>query len=433
MKMIDKRENIVQLRDVFGVGREVPLNYVAREDVDNKFLDNLSRDKHVVIYGSSKQGKTSLRRHCLNEDDCIVISCVNTMSLSELNGAILKSAGYRIEQQTTKTVGGVWKYSAEFSGEGKVPFVAKATGKTGLDYERSKSQDIQSRKLELDLGDVNDIIIALNEIGFTKFIVLEDFHYLSADVQKSFSFSLKAYHENSKLCFIIVGVWREQNRLIYYNGDLTNRVISVDVDSWRDEDLRRVITLGEELLNIKINDETVNGIISNCDKSVSLAQESCHRICEQAGVSETQEEYKEIGKGVDTRKLIKVIVSDQSGRYSAFITNFSEGFQQTGLEMYKWLIYSVIINNNEDLEIGLRRAKISSTIKDKHPEGSKLNEGNITQALQNTAPLQVQKNIRPIILDYDQTTKSLTVVDRSFLIWLNYQDRSDLIAEIGVN
>ncbi|MFT9019147.1 hypothetical protein, partial [Acetobacter malorum] len=262
---------------------------------------------------------------------------------------------------------------------------------------------------------------------------LEDFHYLSAEVQKSFSFSLKAYHENSSLCFIIVGVWREQNRLIYYNGDLTNRVISIDVDNWSDEHLREVISIGEKLLNIKINDETVSGIVSNCDKSVSLAQECCHRICEKFRISETQKEYKEIGQGVDTRELVKNIVSDQSGRYSAFITNFSEGFQQTGLEMYKWLIYSVIVTPNIDLEDGLRRAKISSTIKEKHPEGIKLNEGNITQALQNAAPLQVQKSIRPIILDYDQTTKSLTVVDRSFLIWLNYQDRQELITEIGIS
>ncbi len=51
-------------------------------------MDSLTRDKHVVIYGSSKQGKTTLRRHCLNESDFIVVSCLNTMGLADLNGAI---------------------------------------------------------------------------------------------------------------------------------------------------------------------------------------------------------------------------------------------------------------------------------------------------------------------------------------------------------
>ena len=184
--------NVVKLRDAFGVGREVPLNYVTRPEVDGKFIDSLSRDKHVVIYGSSKQGKTTLRRHCLEEGDYIVVSCLNTMSLSDLNGAILKAAGYRFEQTQTRTVGGAWKYGAEFAGEGKVPFVAKASGKATLGRETTDANDVVSRKLEIDLNDVNDIITALEEIKFKKFIILEDFHYLGADTQKGFSFSLKA-------------------------------------------------------------------------------------------------------------------------------------------------------------------------------------------------------------------------------------------------
>ncbi|MFC1895462.1 hypothetical protein ACFL0Q_02215 [Thermodesulfobacteriota bacterium] len=39
---------------------------------------------------------------------------------------------------------------------------------------------------------------------------------------------------------------------------------------------------------------------------------------------------------------------------------------------------------------------------------------------------QVKKDIRPIVLDYDQTNLRLNVVDRSFLIWLSNQDREDL-------
>jgi hypothetical protein len=129
--------------------------------------------------------------------------------------------------------------------------------------------------------------------------------------------------------------------------------------------------------------------------------------------------------------LIKEIVDDQAGRYLAFITNFSEGFQQTEYEMYKWLAYVVVVSEKADLERGLRRLQISNLIKEKHPMGSQLNEGNITQALQNAASLQVQKNIRPIICAYDQTTRVFNVVDRSFLIWLDYQNRAELLSEIG--
>jgi hypothetical protein len=219
-------ENRIKLREAFGVGREVPMNYITRPDVDDKFVGSLTRDKHVVIYGSSKQGKTTLRRHCLQEGDFIVVSCLNTMSLSDLNGAILKAAGYRLEQTQTKTIGGAWKYGAEFAGEGKVPFIAKIAGKGSAGREARDSVETATKRLEIDLNDVNDIVTALQEINCSKFIILEDFHYLGVETQRAFSFALKAFHENSRFCFIVVGVWREKNRLIYYNGDLTNRVIT---------------------------------------------------------------------------------------------------------------------------------------------------------------------------------------------------------------
>jgi hypothetical protein len=45
------------------------------------------------------------------------------------------------------------------------------------------------------------------------------------------------------------------------------------------------------------------------------------------------------------------------------------------------------------------------------------------------ASLQVGKMaIKPIILNYDETNRRLSVVDRSFLIWIQHQDRDELPA-----
>ncbi|MCD2184581.1 hypothetical protein [Rhizobium sp. GN54] len=155
-----------KLRDVYGVGRDMPLNYVTRKDVDDEFVSNLSRDKHIVVFGSSKQGKTTLRKHCLNENDYIVVSCLNTMNIDDLNGAILKAAGYQIEQTQTRTVGGHLKYGAEFKGEGKVPLVAKSSVSGSIEKENKKETSTEKKKLEIDLHDVNDIVISLKEINF---------------------------------------------------------------------------------------------------------------------------------------------------------------------------------------------------------------------------------------------------------------------------
>jgi hypothetical protein len=70
---------------------------------------------------------------------------------------------------------------------------------------------------------------------------------------------------------------------------------------------------------------------------------------------------------------------------------------------------------------------MKDTLRQHHPEGVGLNIGNLTQALQSVASLQVKKDIKPIVLDYDQTNLKLNVVDRSFLIWLLHQDQNNLL------
>ena len=119
---------VYKTSEVFGISRDLPLNYVTRQDVDVSLIESLTRDKHLVIYGSSKQGKTSLRKHCLQENDYIVVQCSNKWSLAELHAAILKQAGYEVIQSTTRTVTGknrilaklaatVWGSGMEVEGE----------------------------------------------------------------------------------------------------------------------------------------------------------------------------------------------------------------------------------------------------------------------------------------------------------------------------
>ena len=102
-------ERTFKTADVFGITRDIPENYVEREGIDEKLVDSLSRKQHIVIYGSSKQGKTSLRKHCLNDDDYVVVSCQNGMNLSGLHSAILKAAGYQVQESSTKSADGKFK------------------------------------------------------------------------------------------------------------------------------------------------------------------------------------------------------------------------------------------------------------------------------------------------------------------------------------
>lgn len=420
-------EKIHATSDVFGITRELPLNYVTRDSVDNVLIDNLTRNKHLVVFGSSKQGKTSLRKHCLKEDDYIVVHCFNKWSLSDIHSAILKKVGFEITQSNSKTISGKSKIYASIKAG---LFGSEVSG--GAESVKEKTSQVTTQPLELDPEDVNDVIAALMQISFNKYIVLEDFHYLNTDTQKDFAVALKAFHEESPFCFLIIGVWLEENRLAVYNGDLTGRVVSINADKWEDKELLKVIADGEALLNVGFSDEFKKELLENSFGSVYIVQETCYKCCTKYAVNMTLDELKTIGTSEDADILVEEVVNQQTGRFHSFITQFADGFQSTSLEMHRWLLHPIILAEIADLQNGIRYSAIRKDLVENHPQGSTLNPGNITQALQYTAALQVKKDIKPIVLDYDQTNLRLRVVDSGFLIWLNKQDRNELLDLAGL-
>lgn len=419
---------IYRTDDVFGVTRDLPLNYVERPEVDEKFIECLAVDKHVIIYGSSKQGKTCLRKNSLSAEDYILVQCQNTWGLEKLAEAILKEAGFRVEVSTTRTVENRFKLLASLKA-----VVWKNEAQGGVEAERKSTEAVNDRPLEIDPADPNDLAGALTSVDFKKFIVLEDFHYLPKETQENFAFFLRTIHERSNICFIIVAVWREENRLILINGDLVGRVVSVDADAWSPDQLMQVIVKGENLLNVSFSNEFKNEIIGASLGSVYIVQESCRRACHEAGVIKTEERLARLSLVRTASDYVAVVVRESGARYQAFLTNFAGGFQDTDLEMYRWLLYPILTSTIENLEAGLKYRFIRETLERVHPRGAGLNPGNVTQALISIPALQSKKNIKPFVLDYDQSELKLSVVDRGFLIWLSTVDRMELLDNLGIN
>ena len=220
--------------------------------------------------------------------------------------------------------------------------------------------------------------------------------------------------------------------MIVYNGDLTGRIIPINADQWAKKDLLSVVTGGERLLNISFDRIFVYELLAKCFESVSIVQECCRRACRDAGIFKTQEDQRLVPATKTVDDLVREVVNEQRGRYRAFITNFADGFQDTRLEMYRWLLWPILSTDSKVLESGLTYAEIRKSLQQHHPSGSDLNPGNITQALQSAASLQVEKNIKPIIIDYDATTRRLSVVDRGFLVWLASQDQQELFECAGL-
>ena len=194
----------------------------------------------------------------------------------------------------------------------------------------------------------------------------------------------------------------------------------------------KVIEAGEALLNVQFSDEFKKELISSCFSSVHIVQEACRRCCLKHGALRTRDVTAYIGTNEDAKECIKLAVEEQSGRYNGFLMSFADGFQQTDLEMPKWIVYAILNFSIDHLERGVRLRELSRVIKTAHPKKDELNNGNITQILNASSSLQVKKNIRPIVIDYDSANRNLHVVDKGFLIWLASQDVGELRQDLDL-
>jgi hypothetical protein len=107
------------------------MNYVFRETVDNALIEALRRRRHIVIHGSSKQGKTCMRKWNMKDDEYVSITCSNTWTMRDINVAILKAAGFTASLSETRTHTGENKLTAK--GEVKLSILG-AEG-TAIDIE----------------------------------------------------------------------------------------------------------------------------------------------------------------------------------------------------------------------------------------------------------------------------------------------------------
>jgi hypothetical protein len=421
-----------KLDEVYGISRKgVPRTYVTRPDVDDRFIDEITRDQHIVIYGSSKQGKSSLLRTVLNEDDYVAIQCAIDWDKEAVYRVLLKEIGIAVVQTETDHKSGTRELSAEVKAEGGVPLFAKASAKGAAARTKGTAKTKSSRFMEFDPSSATDVIRVLQEAGFTKWIVLEDFHYLAPEVQRMLASDLKTFFERSQISFIIVGVWLEANRLVVYNGDLAGRITSIPADTWTAESLEMVVRCGEPLLNIHFSDEVAADLVARSQKNVGLLQEALRQMCLEAGVKVTAATTVQLDDRSHVEHAYAYVADQLAARYANVISQFSEGLRDQELHMYKWIMHSVISADDLQRRAGLKAQAIYRHIDKIHPTRRRnLAANNVTAALKNVAKVQHHAKTQPIVFDYDEAHARLRVVDNQFLLYLASTDKDVALAHL---
>ena len=328
-----------------------------------------------------------------------------------------------------KPPGGRKKLAVEFSAKGAIPFsgqlaaleAAASAGRTNPRLSESTWKSIQP---------IRTFIRVLGAMGFGRFIVLEDFHYLSEEVQRQVAMDLKAFHEKSKLSFVVVGVWLESNRLVLYNGDLAD----VSYQSTR--------IAGNETIS-----KASSPVGRHCLTSTSRSQFGmpCSTLL-RATLGFCR---KPATACVNPNRFCETRQTCRCGNYRSGRRNRAGACARTGRSLSE-LPHSVrrgILEERvgdvqmadvrccwpaADLRMGLRSFEIFTRMQRVHPYRERLLYNNTLQALRNVGKLQHQKKVQPVILDFDSNENVLRIVDSGFTLFLDAQYRQGLKEFIGL-
>lgn len=172
---------------------------------------------------------------------------------------------------------------ADFNGE--MDFWAVVAAKVGLPYageittereaaeEYSTERDSRNEKFVLS----KDKVIQYYKEN-EKVLVIDDFHYASQEMQMKMAQQLKdAIRRELKV--VVVSLPHRSDDAIRQNADLSGRLSLINIEAWKEEDLKEIALKGFKQLNMSITETVAEKLAIECLTSPQLMQYICLSIC----------------------------------------------------------------------------------------------------------------------------------------------------------
>lgn len=412
-----------QAHEVFGVSNVVLADsYVDRGELDEEVQTYLARPNHIALRGESKCGKSWLRQTVL--PDAIVVQCRLGKTTLDIYRDALGQLDVRLEVERVE--GTRWSGKVEATGDVGLKLLAKVGVKSAIEALKDKS--IRTQPVGHDISDlrfVAELIAASN-----RRLVVEDFHYLSVGERRTFAFDLKAFWDYG-LFIVIVGVWSEQNMLLFLNPDLTGRVREVPI-VWQPPDLREIFRRGGGALKLDFSDGLQDQAIADCFENAGILQRLIQGTLDELGISEEQEATIVVDDIEALESAAMTYAEELNSLYQLFAKRVSGGIRtrhdSTGI--YAHAMAAVLSESDDMLIHGVSIDRIYDVARSREP---RIQKGNLHTVLEKFEGLQVDSDGRGLVLAYNEADREISVVDRQLLLYRKYLTVKwpweDLIAE----
>lgn len=423
------------LNDVFGVQSNLIKSYIERVNVDIQLKEAMKLGNEIIIYGSSKQGKTSLILKNLDREKYIKVECSPQTQTIDIYKSILRQLKVQFIEQRSEQIS--YEHGGKLGGAAgaTLPLFGNLSFNGDLSDKVSKVNVIKINNIEYNLNLAQDFSEVIKLHNVDKFLVLENFHYLSLEVQKQLSFDLRVFQDEN-IIFIILGIWREANRLVQFNGDLLDRITEIPVEPWHHDDFERVIEKGESLLNVDFSN-IKEKLINSCFDSIGVIQEICKQTCIAAGINKTVDQ-----KVVLLDEHLNIAIEKKTNDYGVrHIRNFEsfsyvkrKNSNQSGKPSLAFPYYFIKVLLTESfthLEKGLSRSELLEGIRNIHHRPDDVRSSDLGAFLHNITKHQLDSGIQPPFVDYDRASKNMKIIDSTLYFFIKHCDKTEIMEDLS--
>ncbi|KAB2883804.1 MAG: hypothetical protein F9K34_10800 [Albidovulum sp.] len=257
---------MAKLKDVFVAGGMPTVTYVDRKHLALEQalrVDLAEGFKIVAITGPTKSGKTVLCKRVIPEAKSIWIDGGQIEKSDDFWGAILRELRLPIEEseQTSGTV------------------TASLKALIGI-----QSQLHGGVSVKFHAPTKKDILGLMRERGLT--LIVDDFHYLSDELQREVVRSLKS-EIFAGLAAVFIAVPHRAFDTISAEPEMEGRYAHITIPPWSVDDLKEIPRVGFPKLGMSVDATSVDRLCEEALQSPLLMQRFCGRLCVHYEVLET--------------------------------------------------------------------------------------------------------------------------------------------------
>jgi hypothetical protein len=417
----------VAATDVFTPSAYPKHTYVRRDDdrLERRLRDALETPGEVIsVSGPSKSGKTVLVERVVGGENLIPITGAGLRSGQDLWRRFATWLGLPTASSHASGTSHGGTIGVHASGEAGIPLVAKGKieGQGSLSSNTSRGSNASFEHYGLQQ--------VVKEVGGSCFVLLiDDFHYMPREVQSEVAKEIKeAARQGVKI--VTASVPHRSDDVVRSNPELRGRVRAIDSDYWKTEDLHQIAKLGFPLLNVSVDQGTIDLFANEAAGSPQLMQAACLQACFSLNARSTQREQKAFSIEDATRREILEEAATRTD-YSSLVRKCHRGPLTRGTERKEYLLSD---GSTGDVYRAVLLSLAASPLKSSftYPElstriGNTCTSGvpqaaSIYQACGQIAGIALEMCPGERVIEWNDDDSILDVVDPYFLFFLRHSN-----------